>query len=170
MRAAHSGCRVSKGGFRFNNSVRTAAPGYDIFNVAMTTAATSYSSYVNAAVAFLGADQALWQHLVLVVPATAGGTRNTYGGYGLGSVGCSRSSSVSNCWTMGVDATNVRAGCFAVFVHAWLTRARARARTQLNLWTHELGHNIGLMHSGALSTGGTWVEYADVSCAMGFCA
>ncbi len=118
---------MTRGGFRFNNSVRTAAPGYDIFNVVMTSPATSASSYVNAALAFLGADKGLWQHLMLVVPATAGGTRNTYGGYGLGSVGCAHSPSLSSCWTMAVDATNVNA--VDVVCACFLLTGRPRSST-----------------------------------------
>ncbi len=41
-------------------------------------------------------------------------------------------------------------------------------RWQLNLWLHELGHNIGLQHSNGNSYSGWISEYTDTSCAMGF--
>ncbi len=116
LRAAHSGGRVSKGGFRFNNSVRTAAPGYDIFNVALTSTPTSANSYINAAVAYLGASQGLWQHLLIVVPWNAGDYNNKYSGYAYGAVGCGVDSTIAGCWTFGVDATNVSRSLLFVFV------------------------------------------------------
>lgn len=39
---------------------------------------------------------------------------------------------------------------------------------QVNLWLHELGHNIGLQHSNGNSYTGWIAEYTDTSCAMGF--
>jgi hypothetical protein len=102
---------VSRGQFRWNNSV-VAAGQYDIFRVTMSSRASSYASYVNSAVAFLGTRASLWQHLMMIVPATSG-SNNAYTGYGLGTVACG--ASLVNCFTAGVDPFN------------------------LNLWNHELG-------------------------------
>jgi hypothetical protein len=33
-------------------------------------------------------------------------------------------------------------------------------------FAHEFGHNLGLQHSGAQTTGGSWAEYLDVSSIM----
>lgn len=117
---------MTRGGFRFNNSVRTAAPGYDIFEVALTEAPTGVNSYINAAVAYLGADQALWEHVLIVVPWNAGDYNNRHIGYAYGSVGCAHSSSIAGCWTLGVDGSNVSG---AERVCVWARRVvRARAR------------------------------------------
>jgi hypothetical protein len=102
---------VTRGQFNWNNSV-LAAGQYDIFRVQMTAVATAYSSYINAAVSFLGTNASLWQHLMLIVPMTSG-ANNAYVGYGLGSVSCG--SRLANCFVAGVDPNN------------------------LNLWNHELG-------------------------------
>ncbi|EFJ51429.1 hypothetical protein VOLCADRAFT_87706 [Volvox carteri f. nagariensis] len=52
-------------------------------------------------------------------------------------------------------------------VRVW-TGAVSGSNAQLRLLVHEMGHNLGLMHSRGYDENGVLLEYGDESCPMGF--
>lgn len=134
--------QVLRNQLTFNNSV--IGPGYDIVTVNLTVNPTDPTEYVSLVASGLPAPYSAsnYQHMALCVGLDAQ-LDNAVSGYGQGIIGCDANSNGTSCWSMGVDHSNI------------------------NIWAHELGHNIGLQHSNSINATGDWVEYGDRSCMMG---
>ncbi|GLI69554.1 hypothetical protein VaNZ11_014103, partial [Volvox africanus] len=64
---------------------------------------------------------------------------------------------IANCKWAGMGSV----GCSGTRCYSWINGAAA---TELSAYMHEMGHNMGLQHSGRA---GYMSEYADKSCTMG---
>eukprot|EP00887_Chlorella_sp_A99_P007092 scaffold2.g7092.t1 len=109
-----------------------------------TCNAADYGGWANAADAYLAANSpglaARFKHVVYILPP--GGP---CAWAGLGSLGCASSGIQCRVWAVG---------------DYWSAR---------QLYAHELGHNLYWHHAAARAPDGSWDEYADESCTMGYC-
>lgn len=131
---------VSRGQFNYDNDYDNDGS-YDIVYANLTTADLSSASFTSSCGAVQDAARGKLSNTTY--PPSLYDTHVFMGpsgwacGYGVGAVGCG-----SYCWVAGTDHTDV------------------------TLWAHELGHNIGFHHSN--DDNGTYLwEYSDYSCMMG---